>query len=189
MKSILLLLPIFVFGATGKAQGVFSNQTNFILEKVVQEYASQFSNIKGDRLSSAAGGSTYSSTLAIPGAVSTVISEAATAQKKIMAWQSVLYSGTEFSTAKGRFETLFDQIKNTIIKPVGEKPVIVNGLFQNPSADKLYNTIQFDMLPAGGSMQKLNIDLILQHEGSKWLIVLSVSDKERTDAGAAVVVK
>ena len=186
MKSILLFLPIFFIGASATAQGVFSNQTNFILEKVVQDYSGQFKNIRGEMISSGQGVSAYKSTLVIPGAVSTTITETNGAQKQVC-WQSVLYANTAFATAKERFETLFNQIKNTIIKPEGEKPVIVNGLFMNPSADKVYNTIQFDLLPPAGLMQKVNIDLVMQHTGSQWQILLSVYDMQRKENGEMVV--
>jgi len=45
MKNTLTLLLILFFGASCLAQGVFRNQTNNTLEKVVQDYPSQFKNI------------------------------------------------------------------------------------------------------------------------------------------------
>jgi len=186
MKNILLFLPILCWGTSATAQGVFSNQTNFILEKVVQDYPGQFKNIRGELVSSGQGQSAYKSTLVIPGAISTTITETNATQKQVC-WQSVLYTNTEFATAKNRFETLFNQIKNTIIKPEGEKPVIVNGLFMNPSAEKTYNTIQFDLLPPAGITQKINIDLVMQHSGNQWQILLSVYDMPRKENGEIVV--
>jgi hypothetical protein len=188
MKNILLFLPMLFAVVASTAQGVFSNQTNFMLEKVVQDYPSQFKNIRGKLLASEAASEKYASTLAIPGAISTTIIESKQADKPVVCWQSVLYVNTDFAIAKGRFENLFEQIKNTIIKPVDEKPVIVNGLFINPHPDKIFTTIQFDLLPPVSAVQKVNIDLVMQHTGSQWQIVLSVYDKERTaDAGGIVI--
>lgn len=187
MKNTCLLLAILAVAAPGFGQGVFSNQTNYILEKVVQEYTSQFKNIRGEVINKSAASSAYKSTLTIPGAISTTITQAVAEEHEVLSWESVLYTGTDFSTAKARYENLFNQIKNTIIKPAGEKPLIVNGLYLNPSSDKIFNTIQFDLLPANGPLQKINIDLVLQHEGSKWQIVLSVADKARTDAAGIVI--
>ena len=187
MKNVLLFLTIVVFSIPGFAQGVFSNQTNFVLEKVVQEYTSQFRNIRGEIINKSKASTAYKSTLAIPGAVSTTITQTIAEDRQVLAWETVLYTGPDFNTAKARYETLFNQIKNTIIKPAGEKPLIVNGLYLNPSADKNLNTIQFDLLPANSSLQKVNIDLVLQHEAGKWQIVLSVADKGRTEAGGIVI--
>jgi hypothetical protein len=185
MKNIILLLLIFSLGSTGISQGVFSNQTNNTLEKVMQDYHTQFKNIRGELLLSRSGTSSYKSTIAIPGAVSTTITQCAVAHKQTVSWQSVVYSGNEFNAAKNRFEELFNQIKNTIIKPEGEKSVIINGLYINPSEDKPFTTIQFDLLPATGLMQKINIDLTLKNDGGQWKITLSVSDKDMKETELA----
>jgi len=187
MKNTLTLLLILFFGAHCLAQGVFRNQTNNTLEKVVQDYPSQFKNIRGELLSSGQGSAEYKSTITIPGAVSTTIIQSAAAHKQEVCWQSVVYSVNEFNLARNRFEELFNQIKNTIIKPEGEKAVIVNGMYIDPSEDKTYTTIQFDLLPASGAMQKLNIDLALKNTNGQWKIVLSVYDKDRKETEAMVV--
>ncbi|MEO5591721.1 MAG: hypothetical protein ABIR15_19465 [Chitinophagaceae bacterium] len=187
MKNTLTLLLILFLCASCTAQGVFSNQTNNTLEKVVKDYPSQFKNIKGELLSSRPGSSEYKSTITIPGSVSTTIIQSAAAHKQSVCWQSVIYSGKEFDQAKSRFEELFNQIKNTIIKAEGEKAVIVNGMYIDPTADKTFTTIQFDLLPASGLMQKVNIDLLLQNTGNQWKIVLSVYDNDRKEAEAMVV--
>ncbi|MDE3248041.1 MAG: hypothetical protein KGO82_05255 [Bacteroidota bacterium] len=186
MKNAWLFCLALCLAITGYSQGVFSNQTNFILEKVVQEYSTQFAGIKGKPLPAAADPS-FASTLSIPGAISTTIIESTQKEKPAHCWQSVLFANDNFGTASAKFETLFNQIRNTIIKPVDEKPVIVNGLFVRPSQDKLWTTIQFDMLPPSGIAQKLNIDLVLYHRQTQWEIILTVYDKERTANGALAV--
>jgi hypothetical protein len=181
MKSIQLLLILFLFGNTCVAQGVFSNQTNNALERVVQNYPSQFKNIRGDLLSSTHGSSEYKSTVAVPGAISTTIIQTVAASRQMVCWQSVLYAGNGFTPAKARFEELFNQIKNTIIKPQGQKAMIVNGLYMDPPEDRTFTTIQFDLLPAtSADLQTLNIDLMLKNTGKQWQIILSVYDKEMT---------
>ena len=187
MKNISLLLLISFWSCACAAQGVFANKTNAILEKVVQDYPSQFKNIKGELLSSAPGLTEYKSTITIPGAVSTTITQSAVAHKQVLSWQSVVYSGTEFNAAKGRFEELFNQIKNTIIKPEGESPVIIDGQYNNPAEDKASTSILFDLLPATGAMQKINIGLMLKNTSGEWKIILSVYDKDGKETEAIVV--
>jgi len=60
-------------------------------------------------------------------------------------------------------------------------------MYIDPSADKTYTTIQFDLLPPSGAMQKLNIDLVLKNTNGQWKIVLSVYDKDRKETEAMVV--
>jgi hypothetical protein len=184
MKNTCLLLFLFCLCFSCCAQGVFSNQTNSTLEKVVKDYPSQFKNIKGEQLSSTAGLVAYKSTIAVPGAVSTVITQSTAARKSTISWQSVLYADNTFNGAKTRFEELFNQIKNTIIKPEGGKAVIVNGMYVDPSADNTFTTIQFDLLPATGAMQQVCIDLVLRNTGKQWKIFLNVYDKDMRDQEA-----
>jgi len=154
MKNILTLLLILFFGASCIAQGVFRNQTNNTLEKVVQDYPSKFKNIKGELLSSGPGSAEYKSTITIPGAVSNYYNTISLLHiiRKIC-WQSVVYSVNEFNLARSRFEELFNQIKNTIIKPEGGNAVIVNGMYIDPSEANTFTTIQFDLLPASRPIQ------------------------------------
>ncbi len=182
MKNILTLLLILFFGASVPAQGVFRNQTNNTLEKVVQDFPSQFKNIRGELLSSSQGSAEYKSNISIPGAVSTTITQSTNAHKQVLSWQSVVFSGGEFDKAKSRFEELFNQIKNTIIKPEGQKAVIINGMYTDPAESKPVTAIQFDLLPATGLMRQVNIDLVMKNTGNQWKIVLSVYDKDRKDA-------
>jgi len=187
MKNTFTLLLILILAAPCIAQGVFRNQTNNTLEKVVQDYPSQFKNIKGDQLSSRQGATDFKSNIGIPGAVSTTITQTVAGEKQLVSWQSVVFTTNEFSLARNRFEEMFNQIKNTIIKAQGEKAVIVNGMFINPLQDQTYTTIQFDLLPPSGLMQKVNIDLVMENTGTQWEVVLSVHDKERKNTGAIVI--
>ncbi len=184
MKNTCLFLLIILCGTACCAQGVFNNQTNSALEKVVKDYPSQFKNIKGEQLSSDGRATEYKSNIAIPGAVSTVIIQSATDHKTSASWQSVLYAGNTFSGARSRFEELFNQIKNTIIKPDGGKAVIVNGMYMDPSEDKTFTTIQFDLLPPIGVMQEVCIDLMLKNTGKQWKIILNVYNKDMRDMAA-----
>src|SRR6202000_3447049 len=80
MRSLILALTPVLLSATVSAQGVFSNKTQVILEKVIQDYPNHFYNIKGDLISQALQASRYKSTLQLPGAQSTVITVAAGSQ-------------------------------------------------------------------------------------------------------------
>ncbi len=187
MKTTVILLLIVLLSFAGHTQGVFRNQVNNTLEKVIQDYPSQFQNIRGEQVSQAQGAIAFKSNIVIPGAISTTITQFAVEHKQLLSWQSVVYAVSDFEQARNRFEETFNQIKNTIIRAQGEKAVIVNGMFINPSADQTYTIIQFDLLPPSGLMQKVNIDLAMENTGTQWQIVLSVYDKERNSNAGAVV--
>jgi hypothetical protein len=186
MKNIIPFFLLILFSSILSAQGVFSNQTNGALEKVIQDFPNQFKNIRGALLQSNQRSSQYKSNIAIPGSVSTTVTQYTAADKHLVSWQSTVYSSAQFEEAKKRFKELYGQIKNTIIKLDGEKPVILNGQYEMPTEDKKYTTVLFDLLPATGATQKLKIDLMLEKANSEWKIVLSVYDKEKKQGESIV---
>jgi hypothetical protein len=186
MKNISPLFLLLLLGTVVSAQGVFSNQTNGALEKVIQDYPNQFKNIKGDLLMSGQRSAEYKSTITIPGAVSTTVTQYGAGDKKMVSWQTTVYATGEFDDARNKFKELYTQIKNTIVKLEGEKPVILNGQYETPLEEKKYTTVLFDLLPATGATQKLKIDLMLEKTNRQWKIILSVYDKDRKEGEAIV---
>lgn len=181
MKNIYLLLFLIPCVQLCIAQGVFTNQTNNALEKVVKDYPSQFKNIKGELVSSSGSTTEYKSTISIPGAVSTSIVQTGSEQKQSVSWHSVVCTAKDFATASRRFEETFNQIKNTVIKPAGANAVIVNGVYMDPSPEKTFSAIQFDLMPSNRLMQNVSIDLVLTNTGKQWEIILNVYDKDLRD--------
>jgi len=76
---------------------------------------------------------------------------------------------------------LFGEIKNTIVKLEGERPVILNGKYETPEQGKAHTTVVFDILPSTGPTRQLKVDLTLQKRNARWTVVLSVYDKDRRE--------
>lgn len=90
----------------------------------------------------------------------------------------MLASGN-YGQAKNKFNNLYNQIRNTIVKMEGEKAFILNGKYEAPSDDKKFTSIIFQLLPATGDLQKLKVELTLQHYLYEWKVTLAVYDEER----------
>jgi len=163
------------------AQGVFTNQTNGALERVIQDYPNQFKNIKGDLLVSNAREAEYKSVVIIPGAESSTVTQYTGTERHIVSWQTILYSSGDFDKAEQKFKELFGEIKNTIVKLEGERPVILNGKYETPEQGKAHTTVVFDILPSTGPTRQLKVDLTLQKRNTRWMVVLSVYDKDRRE--------
>jgi hypothetical protein len=181
MKKIATLLLLLAFTAVAMAQGVFVNQTNGALEKVIRDYPNQFKNIKGEKLQSHAQSTEYTSTVMIPGAVSSTVIQYDDSDRNLATWQAVLFSTGSFDDAREKYKDLFGQIKNTIIKLEGERPVIINGQYEAPAEGKPENNLVFDLLPASGSTQHMKVELLLLKAGQRWKVMLSVYDKDRRE--------
>ncbi|MBC7902073.1 MAG: hypothetical protein H7Y27_01560 [Gemmatimonadaceae bacterium] len=175
MKKSILFFAMTLTVTLTNAQGVFSNQTNGTLEKVIRDYPNNFKNLRGDLLVSNRNSSKYQSVLAVPGSVSNTITSL---DEGSVSWQSELFKSADFEQASSRFKELFGQIKNTIVKIESERPVILNGRFDSPSEARSTNTVSFDMLPSNAVTSKLKVDLILEKIESQWRVVLRVSDSQ-----------
>ncbi|HEY4151016.1 MAG TPA: hypothetical protein VGM41_18890 [Chitinophagaceae bacterium] len=178
MKNLVTILLMFAFHAIAPAQGVFTNQTNGALERVIQDYPNQFKNIKGALLASNAREVEYKSVVIIPGSESSTITQYTGPDKHMVSWQAVLFSSTSFDTAEKKFKALFGEITNTIIRLEGERPIILNGKYQTPEEDKTSTTVAFDILPTTSPTHQLKVDLNLEKRDHHWTIVLSVYDRD-----------
>jgi hypothetical protein len=182
MKNFVAILLMLATYTRPVAQGVFTNQTNGALEKVIQDYPNQFKNIKGDLLASNAKEAEYKSVVVIPGAESSTITQYTGAERHIVSWQTILYSDNEFDKAGQKFRELYGEIKNTIVKLDGERPVILNGKYETPGQGKMHTTVVFDILPVTGPTRQLKVDLTLQkRRNGRWIVLLSVYDKDRRE--------
>lgn len=136
MKTTIWVLGCLWLSMTTTAQGVFSNQTNTALKKVIEDYLFN--------------------------------------TKKEYSWNTRLYMTPDFEKAKSKFTELYQQIHNTIIRPQGEKPVILNGFFETPDRTSKQTSIFFHFLPATSIVQKLKVELLLQYDDGIWNIFLQV---------------
>lgn len=175
MKNVTYLLLFFFSTQTTSAQGVFSNQTNVALQKVIEDFPNHFRNIKGEQISD--NNADYRSKVEIPGAINCVISGNGV-RKDTYAWKAELYQTADFDQARKKYSELYSQIHNTIIKIEGEKPVILNGKYETPDGAKKSNSIGFHVLPATGQMGRLKVELLLFESAGAWKIALNVCEHD-----------
>jgi hypothetical protein len=181
MRSTAIILICFVLASTTSAQGVFTNKTNAVLEKVIQDYPNRFRNIKGELIVENPQTTEYRSTIEIPGSSSCTVTRYSSKKDDVYSWACIVFEGDDFNLVRNKYKELFGQIKNTIIKIEGQKTFILNGQYEAPSEEKKFTTVIFDLLPAVGDMKKLKVDLTLQYEMTGWKISLSVYDRDRKD--------
>jgi len=176
LTPVLLSATLCAPSATLCAQGVFSNKTQVVLEKVIQDYPNHFYNIKGELIGQALQSSRYKSTLQLPGAQSTVVTVSTGSQGSD--WSCIVLQTKNFTEARDRFATIYGQLSNSIITASGQKTFILSGQYETPTEDRKSTAIVFSLLPGVGEMKKLKVELALRQEQNEWKIELSVEDKE-----------
>lgn len=184
MKSTALLallvitLPVF-------SQGVFSNNTNSALQKVIQDYPNKFRNIQGDKIKGEDQRVDYRSKIEVPGAIFNVVSHYTTPRKERYNWRAELFETADFGLASERFKEYYGHIKNTIVKVEGMPAFILNGRYEYPDQHRNSTSVQFDLLPANADMQNLKVVLHLYRSGNKWKVELNVGENESEQAVVA----
>ena len=179
MKRIITLVMVLALTIASLAQGVFTNDVNAALQKVIQDFPNHFINLKGSRVLGNIRTVQYHSIVEVPGALNCVLTPNASRQKDRYSWQCLMLESEQFGEAKNKFTELYNQIRNTIVKMEGEKPFILNGKYETPSDDKKFTTIIFQLLPATGDMQKLKVELTLQQTLTNWKLILAVYNEDR----------
>jgi hypothetical protein len=180
MKVVSSILLLTIISINSYCQGVFNNHTNVALQKVIEDFPNNFVNIKGDLLAENVQTIDYRSKVGIPG-TECVLTQYSAAKKAVYSWKADLAEEEDFGEAKKRFKELYGQIKNTIIKIEGEKPFILNGSYESPSEEKKFNTILFQLLPSGGDLEKLKVELSMNYMVTTWRISLTVYEREYKD--------
>lgn len=177
MKGLLILF-FWLCTASSLAQGVFSNETNTALQRVISDYPNKFENIRGDKLQSRESFTEYQSRVSISGSTVRFYVVKDARKGESYAWTASLARDAEFEIARRHFKELYNHIRNTIVRIEGLPPVILTGNYDEPQADRSATAVLFQLLPGNGSLQQLKVELNLQKEGGQWVTQLRVFEKE-----------
>jgi len=177
-SAILFVFAPFLLSASLSAQGVFSNKTQVILEKVIQDYPNHFYHIKGELIDQALQTTRYRSIVQLPGSASCTITLFTTSGAEGSDWACTVLQTTDFNSAKARFAEIYDQLSNSIVSTVEQRTFILSGQYEAPSPDKKYTRVTFSLLPGVGDMKRLHVGLTLEETAQGWVVALDVTDKE-----------
>jgi hypothetical protein len=170
-----MVAPVML-SASLSAQGVFSNKTQSIVEKAIQDYPNHFYNIKGEFIGQASQASRYKSTLELPGASSIITFISAPGSQEESGWTCTLLRTASFEEASTRVAEVFGQLNNSIVTATGQKTFILSGQFEAPQPDKADNMIRLTLLPGVGEMKKVRVEILLHREGQEWTLSIEVND-------------
>jgi hypothetical protein len=181
MRNTILTVAPMLFSVALTAQGVFSNKTQSILEKVIQDYPNHFHDIKGELISQENQTAEYRSTLRLPGSPSSMVvltGGQGTASGEGCTWNCVVMDSETFVIAKDKFEEIYTQLSNSIVTTGAQKTFILSGGYEIPDEGKKCTRVIFSLLPGVGEMKRLKVGLSLHQVGALWRITLSVNDRD-----------
>jgi hypothetical protein len=88
------------------------------LNKVVQDFTSNFIHIQGAKMPADAGADSYQSKVCIPASLGCKIMRYRSVQDKTANWQAGLYEGENFEEALKVYKKTFSQVKKTVVRGV-----------------------------------------------------------------------
>ena len=178
MRSAIITFAPILLSASLSAQGVFSNKTQVVLEKVIQDYPNHFYNIKGELIGQALQTARYKSTLQLPGSTGSTVTLATTTTGTGSDWHCTVLQTADFNEAQTLFAEIYKQLSNSIITTVEQKTFILNGQYTTPAQDRKFTQVIFSLLPGVGEMKRLHVQLTLDAAGQGWVVALNVSDED-----------
>lgn len=190
MRNTILTTATLLLSGALTAQGVFSNKTQTILEKVIQDYPNHFYNIKGEQVSQVHQTVEYRSIVQLPGSPSCLVVKTAdaagSATNEAYSWTCMVLESDSFDKVRERFHDIYGQISNSIISSGKQKTFILTGQYEEPDADRKLTKVVFSLLPGVGDMKSVRVELSLRHDGKGYKILLSVNDHHTQDMQGAV---
>src|SRR5215216_2889123 len=103
MKSIIILVIGFTLTTVSRSQGVFTNDVNSALQKVIQDYPNHFINLKGTPVSGNLQTQQYYSTVEVPGSLNCVLTQYNATKKETYSWKCIMLASEKFGEAKNKF--------------------------------------------------------------------------------------
>lgn len=181
MRNATITIATMLLSGALSAQGVFSNKTQSVLERVIQDYPNHFHNIRGELISQAHQMAEYRSTLQLPGSPSCMVvlsgSTGAVASEGY-SWTCTVLEAESFDKVRERFHLVYDELSNSIITLGTQKTFILSGQYEDPVMDKKSTRVVFSLLPGVGDMRKLRVELLFRQEDKGYKILLSVTDHD-----------
>jgi hypothetical protein len=185
MRSSILSLTLTLLSASLSAQGVFSNKTQVILEKVIQDYPNHFTNIRAEQIGQALQTASYKSTLQLPGSRSSTITLGTAGGNEESDWTCTVLTTSSFEEAKTRYSEIYGELSNSIISTDNRQTFIISGQYEVPSEERKYTQVVFSLLPGVGVMKRLRVELVMQQQSLNWVVTITVSDKDREMVAAS----
>jgi hypothetical protein len=184
MRNAILTMAPVLLTVTLTAQGVFSNKTQSILEKVIQDYPNHFIDIKGELISQEQETAEYRSKLQLPGSPSCMVVLTGGQGKTYgdgCTWNCVVMDSESFAIVRDKFQEIYNQLSNSIVTTSAQKTFILSGVYEAPDEGKKCTRVVFTLLPGVGEMRRVRVGLSLHQVGVNWRIMLSVNDRDKPD--------
>ena len=183
VKTLALLTISFLLFNFSNAQlklpGV--NGIGSDIKKVIEDYPDRFANLLGELIVQNPQSTDYQCNFKVNGAEETTITRYSSKNDNVYSWQSLMLTTESFEKAKQKFKTLYNQLNNLEVNPVGSGSFHLKGTYENPAEEKKFASVLFSLKSADEAFKKLKVEISLQYELMEWKVNVLVYDRERED--------
>jgi hypothetical protein len=182
MKKILALLYLttlgyFVFAQQTKpvsADAAFSDALN----KVVQDFTSNFIHIQGAKMPADVDAETYKSKVCVPAALGCKIMRYRSVEDKSASWQAGLYDGESFEEALKLYKKIFSQIKKTAVRGVATSAAGFDGKMETVDENVGFAVSTLRLKTTNKAYKDLVAEVEITSNYSGWEVRLNVYTKK-----------
>ncbi|HZH65655.1 MAG TPA: hypothetical protein VEY10_12250 [Flavisolibacter sp.] len=183
-KRLLLVLASTAFIHVSHAQLRFPSAGNTdvrnALERVIDDFPKQFTNLKGEVLNTNPQTVEYTSLLSFKSAQNNTITEYS-GKHPVYSWQALMFMTDEFEVAAKKYKLLYNQLKGINLKLNRDYDYSLSGDYDAPDESKKFSTTVFRLSPNASNLPKVKVELSMQYELLEWKIYLLVYQKEKED--------
>jgi hypothetical protein len=158
---------------------VTNNDLRTNLEKIIADFPSHFSGLRGDTLMDNPQSIEFASLLDFRMAAENSITEYKST-RPIYSWQALLLKTEEFDEASKKYKWLFNQLRVMTVNVDGYS-FTLSGDYNMPDPSRKFSSSVFKLTPNASNMPKLKIEVSMQYEFPEWKVSLVVYEKERED--------
>ena len=184
IKNQLIAACLLLSGPFAVAQvrvPVTDNDLRNNLQKVVADFPTHFSSLKGDTIEINAQTIEFASLLDFKMASRNWFVQYKS-KNPIYSWEAVLLTTEEFDEAVKKYKWLYNQLKVMTIKIGDGYDFTLDGEYDEPSEEREFSSSVFKLTPNASHMPKLKIEASLRFEfPGDWHVSLLVYEKERED--------
>lgn len=187
---LFVLIPLLAC-LSGQSQlklPVTNNDLRTNLEKIISDFPSHFSSLRGDTLEENPQSIAYASLLEFNGAQENSIIQYKSI-RPVYSWQATLLSTEEFEEAEKKYKWLYNQLRVMTITMENGYSFSLDGQYDKPMESKKFSGSIFKMTPNASEMPRLKIEVSLQFEFPEWKVGLLVYEKEKEDRDRGDVIE
>jgi len=155
-----------------------SSTFNVVLEKILLDFPSAFSNLKGEIILKDETEVRYDSRVVLPGAEDCLVNISFAEAKKAVSWEAIFITTALYEEAIKAYKNLYRQLIACRFTLKTKSPVSLIGKWISPIPDENYTTTLLRLSSVTGKYRNIGIELEMVKVIEEWKVNLRVKEND-----------